>query len=356
MMSECLSGLKQKESIEWIVEHDSSLKEYQNSRVFITGATGLIGTQLVKTFLCANHKKNYDIHVIAAVRDEEKAKAVFGNLLKTEQLELYINDIRNPVDYEGEVDFIFHTASITTSKVMVEQPVTTIDTAYEGTKSVLEFARKKSVKKVVYVSSMEVYGNPDESLEMVCEDNLGYIDLKNVRSSYSEGKRICECLCTAYKSQFQVPVTVARLAQTFGPGIQLSDNRVYAQFAKSVINREDIVLHSDGTSEGNYCDIRDVIQALLLLGVAGKNGESYNVANEKSHMQIKEMAHMVADEIAEGSIKVIIDIPESAMTFGYAPKTKMKLSSEKLRKLGWKPQIDLMETYQRMIEDLREEK
>ena len=65
---------------------------------------------------------------------------------------------------------------------------------------------------------------------------------------------------------------------------------------------------------------------------------------------------MVADEIAEGSIKVIIDIPESAMTFGYAPKTKMKLSSEKLRKLGWKPQIDLKETYQRMIEDLREEK
>lgn len=355
-MSDGVLGLKQKENIEWIVDNDQNLKKYQNSSVFVTGATGLIGTQLVKVFMYANSKNNSNIHVIAAVRDEEKAKAIYAPFLESDHFELYVSDIRNPIDYKDKVDYIFHTASVTTSKIMIEQPVATIDIAYQGTKSALEFARKKTVKKMVYVSSMEVYGSLDGLAEKISEEDLGYIDLKNVRSSYSEGKRMCECLCAAYLGQFQVPVTIARLAQTFGPGIQKTDNRVYAQFVKSVIDGKDILLHSDGTSEGNYCDIRDAIQALLLLGISGENGEPYNVANEKSHMQIKEMAYMVADEIAEGRIHVIIDIPESAMTFGYAPKTKMKLSSEKLRRLGWEPQIDLKETYQRMIEDLREEK
>lgn len=349
---ECKEGSKQQEDLEIIVESGLEFERYSDSTIFITGATGLIGSLLVKTFLCANRLKGYHIHVVAAVRNEKKAKAVFGELLNREDLELYIRDIIEPIEFVSDIDFIFHTASITASKLMVEHPVMTIDTAYQGTLNIMDLARRKKVQGVVYISSMEVYGNPQNDLEYIEEKNLGYIDLTNVRSSYSEGKRICECLCTAFASEYNVPVTVARLAQTFGAGVLESDNRVYAQFAKSVINNTDIVLHTDGTSEGNYCYTRDVVKALILLGYEGKKGESYNIVNERTHMQIREMAALVADEIADGKIKVIFDIPDSVLKYGYAPSIKMRLSGSKIKELGWNPEVDLREMYERMIFDM----
>ena len=65
---------------------------------------------------------------------------------------------------------------------------------------------------------------------------------------------MCECLCSAYASEYQLPVKIARLAQTFGAGVNPSETRVFAQFARSLIHGEDIILHTEGKSYGNYCD------------------------------------------------------------------------------------------------------
>lgn len=356
LKEECKAGSMQQEDLELILESDIAFDKYQGSTVFITGATGLIGSSLVRCLQCANRKKHLDIHIVAAVRDEGKALKLFGDLLTRKDLEIYIGEITHPIRYEGRVDYIFHTASVTASKMMVEHPVCTLQTSYLGTRHVLELAREKCVKGMVYVSSMEIYGIPDASLTEVTEKDLGYIDVGNVRSSYSEGKRVCECLCTAFASEYGVPVRSARLAQTFGAGVLESDNRVYVQFAKSAIYGEDIILHTEGTSEGNYCYIRDVLKALLILGYSGENGEPYNIVNENSHMQIREMASLVAEEICGGKIRVKFDIPESVLTFGYAPAVRMKLSGSKMRALGWSPEVDMIEAYRRMIHDMPKDK
>lgn len=349
---ECKVDSMQQDDLDKITESNIDFSKYTNQTVFITGATGFIGAALVKSFLCISRKKQLPIKIIAAVRDERKANEIYGELLERKNLQLYVGDIRNKITCDEKIDYIFHTASVTASKIMIQQPVYTIDIAYLGTRNVLEYAKEKTVKGVVYVSSMEVYGKTDINKKYITEEDLGYIDIENVRSSYSEGKRICECLCTAYASEYQLPVKVARLAQTFGAGVQKSDTRVYAQFAKSVINKEDIVLHTDGKSEGNYCYIRDVIQALMILGYDGKCGQAYNVVNEKNHMQIREMASMVANEIADSPIKVIFDIPEESNQYGYAPSVKMHLCNEKMQKLGWMPTVGIKESYQRMIHDM----
>ncbi len=321
----------------------------KNSTILVTGATGLVGSYLIKSIMCYNRINSANIKIIALIRDVGKAKKVFGDMYDNEMISFVIADIMDVIDIDYKIDYIIHAASTTASKLFVTKPVETIDTIILGTKNILELARSKSVKGLVYLSSMEVYGVTDPGLENVSESDLGYIDILDIRSSYSEGKRMAECICAAYANQYGINVKIARLAQTFGAGVDYMENRVFAQFAKSVINKTDIVLHTEGKSVGNYCYIGDAVKALILLLTKGESGQAYNISNEKSNITIKDMAYMVANNIANGDIKVKFDIPESVYEYGYAPDVNMKLNSEKMRLLGWKPEISLEESYKRMI-------
>lgn len=328
-------------------------KSFEESTVVVTGATGLIGSLLCRALLRANDVRNLKMRIYATVRNAEKARLTFGDAVDRDDFSLVVGDITEPISLDGKVDYIFHCASVTTSKLMISQPVETLMTAVEGTRNLLELAREKRVKSFVYVSSMEMYGSFTDLGHDVTEEDLGYINPLAVRSNYPESKRLCENMCVAYFTEYGVPAKSARLAQTFGAGILPGENRVFAQFARSAIRGEDIVLHTKGLSEGNYCYTSDTIKGLLTIALLGNAGEAYNVSNPATHTTIADMAQMVCSDIAAGKIKVIFDIPETN-TFGYAADTKMKLDSGKLQSLGWKPEIGLREAYERLIGSIRE--
>ncbi|MBO4242143.1 MAG: NAD(P)-dependent oxidoreductase, partial [Clostridiales bacterium] len=323
-------------------------KSLFGSTVLVTGDTGLVGMSIVKTLIYLNENSSADIKILIAVRNLEKAKGIFGDDMESKGVTALIGDITDEISYEGTIDYIIHCASVTTSKYMVTNPVETIHISYEGTRQVMELARRCDVKSVVYVSSMEVYGSTKEEDNPITEEKLGYINVHNVRSSYSEGKRICELLCESYFSEFGVPVKMARLAQTFGAGVPSTDTRVFAQFARCLINGEDIVLHTKGGSVGNYCYTADVVEGILTLLTKGESGQSYNIVNENTSMMIREVASLVADDLGEGKISVVFDIPTDNK-YGYPPETKMRLSGQKMRDLGWAPRYDLPEMFRRLI-------
>ena len=349
-ITESVNDKNLQEDIDYIAE-STDLSSMKDATVLITGATGLVGSRMVLALLGANRINNLGIKMLLLVRNRTKANEIFGDLLRRSDIDLLIQDLNRPINYDGPIDYIIHCASVTASKTMVEKPVETIKTSVTGTLNVLDFAKSKDIKSMVYVSSMEMYGSFADSIT-VTEDKLGYIDPLNVRSNYPESKRMCENMCVAYSLEYQVPIKIARLSQVFGAGVLPGENRVFAQFARSAMKGEDIVLHTKGLSEGNYCYLADAIKGILIILTKGQDREAYNVVNESTHTTIAGMAQMVADKLSDGRCQLVFDIPKDNV-FGYASDTRMKLDAGKLRALGWDPTYGLEESYRRLMETIR---
>ena len=317
-------------------------EECCNATFLITGATGLIGSSLIHCLL-ALHK---NVQIVAPVRNIEKAIQKF-NPQELEAIRLIECDLAN-FDYDslGNMDYIIHCAAPTSSKFFVEHPVETFSTIYDATKVLLNFAAHKKVKGFVYLSSLEVYGEINDDSVPVTENVQGYLDPLSVRSSYPMAKRATENLCCLYAAQYGVPVKIARLTQTTGAGIAKDDNRVVAQFARLAANGQDIVLHTTGESARPYCYTIDSVSGILFALLRGKSGEAYNVANEETYISAREMAEFIKKN-CNPAINVKMELNEN---MGYAPVSKIRLSSAKLQKLGWKPKYNLDLIFNRLFE------
>lgn len=305
----------------------------------ITGATGYVGSMLVKYIKGMDETSA----ITALVRDRTKAEGMLPD-----GVEIIVADLCDGSamgNIKCEYDYLIHCASVTKSSEMITHPVEVIQSIVNTTQNILELAKRCRLKSMVYLSSMEVYGKTDCSDgHRVSEDELGDIDLFNVRSCYPLGKRMAENICYSYYKEYGIPVKIARLAQTFGQGILLDDNRVFAQFSRAVKNGTNIVLHTKGSSVGNYCSINDAVAGLMLILECGLDGEAYNVVNEENTMTIRQMADLVADQIANGKIRVVYDIPNDNK-YGYAADTNLRLSGEKITALGWCPKDDMIQMY-----------
>ena len=137
-----LDEIIKKDTIPW--------DDLKNKSVLVTGATGLIGSQLVMALLNANEEKKLGLTVLAAVRNKQKAEGIFKYADK-DALKFVVQDILKPFELEDTVDYIIHGASMTGSKDFVDYPVETIMTAIKGTENVLELAKKKGVQGMVYL-------------------------------------------------------------------------------------------------------------------------------------------------------------------------------------------------------------
>lgn len=312
------------------------LKKY-----LITGATGYIGHLLTEQLL----KEANEITVI--IRNKDKFES-----LADDRIHIIEGDICDVVlldKVEESYDYLIHCAALTRSAYMMSNPVEVADAIVVGTKNMLELATRCDVKSMVYLSSMEVYGKIScENGKRVEESELGQLDINNVRSCYPMAKRMAENYCYLYFKEYGVPVKVARLAQTFGRGVRAEESRIFAQFAASARNNTDIILHTTGNSVGNYCDVDEAIDGILFLLEHGESGEAYNIVNENNTMKIREMAELVANEVAKGKINVKFDIPKDNR-FGYAAETGLRLSGAKMKALGWEAKTTLVEMYQKML-------
>lgn len=327
------------------------LEQLRDRDILVTGGTGLIGYNVLLEL--SRLQREYGLRLHALVRSKSKACRRFSAF--QDSVNLIEGDICGEIPMDGPLDYIIHGASVTSSRFFVDQPVETIMTSVQGTRNLLELARAKGVRSMVYLSSMEVYGTTDRR-QPLDESMLGYLDPLNIRSSYPESKRMCESLCVAYAKEYGVPVKIARLAQTFGPGLQTEDKRVVVQFLQSALTRQNIEIKASGASARMYLYTFDAVTALLTLMFRGENGVAYNVANKDTYCSIRALAETIVGVTGSDS-RVLVNTGSEEERRMYPPDSFLQLDTGKLEALGWKAGYDLKESirmlWQHMEGDVR---
>lgn len=295
--------------------------------ILITGATGLIGSCLVEVLMS---RPEIDYHVYASGRNEERAKDRFKEFVHNPYFHFFKYDVMKPLDGDTNFQFIIHAASNASPNFFATKPVEVIKANIDGVANLMNYGLNHDLKRFLFVSSGEVYGEGDG--RVFTEDYSGYVNPTSPRSCYPSSKRTAETLCVSYSAEYGIDTVIARPCHTYGPHFTESDNRVYAQFIRNVLNGEDIVMKSTGAQFRSWCYVVDCVSALLHILLKGENGQAYNIADESSNISIRELAEMIAEI---GGKKVVIDLPSDAEKAGYNVVTKSVFDTVKLSSLGW---------------------
>lgn len=339
------------EDLNEIVHADINWHLLYNSTVVIAGANGFLPSYLVKSLLLKNDTHHSNMHIVGLVRNMAKAKQVFADFIHRADFSLVEQDIVNPISFPGKIDFIIHAASQASPKYYGVDPVGTLEANTTGTTNLIRLAHEKKVKSFLYISAGEVYGVVPEEQIPIAEDSYGVVNPAIVRSCYAESKRMGENICVCWWHQYKVPVKIARPFHTYGPGMQLDDGRVFADFVSNILNRQDLTLNSDGSARRAFCYITDATIGFLKVLLEGADGEPYNIGNPEEEHSILELAHILTRVKPEYNLQVHLN-KEYIQSNNYLPSPYKRFSPaiDKARKLNWTPVHPVLEGFTRVVD------
>lgn len=346
-----INNILYNEDVKYVAELDLPWEKLQNRSILITGASGLIGSFLVDVLMYKNINDDMKCKVYAIGRNENKAKNIFGDYWNNDDFKFISHDINTSLNLNVEkIDYVLHMASNTHPVAYSTDPIGTITANIIGTNNLLNFAVEHSSLRFLFVSSNEIYGENRGDVEFFNEQYCGYIDCNTLRAGYPESKRCGEALCQAYKKQKDLDIVISRLTRSYGPTVLKTDTKAISQFINNGINNEDIVLKSKGTQYYSYTYMSDAVSGLLTVLLKGINGEAYNIADENSDIMLKDLAQIIANYSGH---KVVFELPDEIEKAGYSKATKARLSSKKIKQLGWKPQYNIKNGIERTLSILK---
>ncbi len=340
-----------------IVEQDMSLiasqplpwSELAGKVILITGASGFLPAYMVEVLLWLNEHVTVEnpIKVIGLVRNGNKADERFAVHRGRSDLKLLVQDVCEPLQVNGPVDYIIHAASQASPKYYGVDPVGTLSANIFGTYRLLELARLKNSQKFMFFSSGEVYGNVSGGL--TSEKSYGHLDPLDVRSCYAESKRMGENMGVCWQHQFGVPFVIVRPFHTYGPGMDLSDGRVFADFVSDIVAGRNIFMKSDGSAVRAFCYLADAIAGFFTVLFNGISSQAYNIGNSNGEISIIDLAGLLVSLFPERKLSVQkLDMPEES-SYLKSPVNRICPDISKVKSLGWEPTTGLTEGFTKTI-------
>lgn len=341
--NEYIAGIKK------VIRAIPDIKKIFGKNIFITGGTGMIGSALIDMIFYLNEYKDAGIRLIIAGRNKEKIRHRFVGRQEGKDFSFVYYDATQYIIPDIHADYIIHGASNADPQMFVKEPVETMLANFVGLDVLLKAAIKNHVRRVLYISSSEIYGKKQSCEKPYTETDYGYVDLLNPRACYPSAKRAAETLCAAYALEYDLDAVIVRPGHIYGSTITTKDSRASAQFTRNAIEKKAIVMKSDGHQMRSYCHVLDCASAIFTVLLKGEKGEAYNISNPNSVLTIREFAEQMA-RIA--NVDILFENPTDSECRGYNFMENSSLSSKKLEGLGWKGNISILEGINETIKTL----
>lgn len=289
----------------------------------VTGGAGFIGTHLCKELL-----KTSDVVVVDnLISSSGKSVDLLKQYAKENKHEFnFIYDDICDVHLDFKFDKMYNLACIASPIKYKEHAIDTLKTCTEGVLNMIYECRKNNAV-FIHTSTSEVYGDP-----LVCpqkETYKGNVNPIGARACYDEGKRCAEAIIINSKVKY----AIARLFNTYGPGMQKNDGRVISEFVVRALNNDDLIVHNTGEQKRSFCYIADTVKGLLSLN---ENVPTpINIGNPNEYMSIHQLAEKV------------INVTNSNSEISYIrgdsddPRDRRPDISKAKQFLNWEPTVDL---------------
>ncbi len=302
-------------------------------RVLITGGAGFLGRHLCERLLHSGHE------VICVDNFFTGTKQNIVDLMDHPYFEFIRHDVCFPLYIE--VDEIYNLACPASPIYYQHDPVQTTKTSVHGAINMLGLAKRINAK-ILQASTSEVYGDPEVHPQK--EEYWGNVNPIGIRSCYDEGKRCAETLFFDYSRQHKLRIKVARIFNTYGPFMNVSDGRVVSNFIVQALKGEDITIYGEGQQTRSFCYVDDMIEAFIRLMESPDDVTGPVNLGNPGEFTIAELAHKVIDMTGSESKLVHKDLPSDD------PKQRCPDIRQAKQKLGWTPAVELEEGLRKTIQ------
>ena len=334
----------------------SDAQKLSGKTLLITGGAGFLGNYFIMTLDYLN--KNVLKEPCKIISIDNFITGIKYNVEGSSNFKAIKHDITIPIKIDGDVDYIISAAGIASPRFYRKFRIETIDVGVLGTKNMLELAREKNTKSMMFFSSSEIYGDPDPRFVPTPETYFGNVSCTGPRANYDESKRLGETLCVNYFEVYGVQVKTVRPFNVYGPGMRLDDYRVIPNFISSMFNSKPIPVYGEGMSTRTYCYVTDALIGFLKVLLSDYNGEAFNVGNENEELSVEQLARKLAGIVQkEIGIEVKINKVEGPND-AYAtadPKRRCPNITKMKTKLNYNPKVDLSTGLMRFIQWAAEE-
>lgn len=336
-------------------------KRFAGSTVLLTGGAGFLGFYFIN-FL-TYYKKELGIEKIICLDNFQVGYPKWLKDLKNDnKVELHkfnvvTDDIAN-IPGAGTATLIYHMASIASPIFYRKYPIETLDANIWGLRHLLDFYCDKPIKGLAFYSSSEIYGDPTPENIPTPETYRGNVDCQGARACYDESKRFGETMCYLFHEKYNMPITIIRPFNNYGPGMRLNDARVPADFAKAIVENRDITMFSDGSPTRTFCYVSDAVTGYLKCLLHAEDFfEAFNIGMDRPEISIKQLADIYVNagkDIFGYTGHTVLGVSEDKEYLANNPNRRCPVIDKARSLLGYNPQIDVEQGVRCFLEYIKE--